>query len=884
MGSVPLISYWPRLQRVFFIYLFLSVFITHPGLAQRQDYGWKLSPLLAKQISVTGEVKLKFRVTVSGLYLPWELSKPKFGTKTINADNNFTFIIITCTAADLFSEVLPLSNVIFAEDATRIPKEELLLNNLDLSVNEINRVHRVFPQWNGEGIMVSIKENKPDTADIDFAGRFLTTQLASNTVTSHASIMTTMIAGAGNSWHLGKGAAWGSTISSSSFATLLPDANSAYQQYNITLQNHSYGVGIENYYGADAAAYDASSISNPYLLHVFSSGNSGALASTTGTYSGLPGFANLTGSFKMAKNILTVGATDSFSVVAALSSKGPAHDGRVRPELIAFGEDGSSGAAALVSGTALILQQVYKELNSVLPPNALVKTILINSADDKGNAEVDYSNGFGSLNSYQAIKTLVNGRYFTGSVMHAGTEIFTVSVPPGIKKVKLTLVWNDPPAAPNAGKALVNDLDLELFHPSSGQSWQPWVLNKFPHVDSLQQLAVRKKDSLNNVEQITLENPVAGNYQFKITGFNITTASQSFYIAYQFDSTDVFEWQFPTANDFIFSASSNAIRWKSSFAAVSGKLEYSIDAGNNWVIIDNTANLTDNFYRWNTPSIISKAILRMTIGLESFVSDTFTISRRTITGVGFNCPDSFLIFWNKIPGITDYRLYRLGNKYLEELLVTADSFVVLAKNSNPSLYYAVAPMIGNREGVKSYTINYTIQGVECYIRSFLASQDNNSANLDLLLGTLYGINRIILEKFDGTGFVQLQQLLNPGNLLLSFTDTQLKKGLNIYRAKLELGSGGIVYSQPVTVYYFPGVEFIVYPNPVSQNQAINILSSNTVQDVQLEVVNALGQKVYERVIDDVSQQIPAGRLSKGLYFFRFVRKGEKDVILKVIVL
>ena len=59
----------------------------------------------------------------------------------------------------------------------------------------------------------------------------------------------------------------------------------------------------------------------------------------------------------MAKNILTVGATDSFSIVAALSSKGPAHDGRVKPELVAFGEDGSSGAAALVSGTSLLLQQ-----------------------------------------------------------------------------------------------------------------------------------------------------------------------------------------------------------------------------------------------------------------------------------------------------------------------------------------------------------------------------------------------------------------------------------------------------------------------------------------------------------------------------------------------
>ena len=143
----------------------------------------------------------------------------------------------------------------------RIAIEEMQVGNLDLSVNKINLAHRDFPLVNGNGITVSVKENKPDTADIDFKGRFLSTNLSSTTVSSHASIMSTMIGGGANSWHLGKGAAWGSTISSSSFAVLLPDANSAYQQFNISVQNHSYGVGIESYYGTDAAAYDASAVS-----------------------------------------------------------------------------------------------------------------------------------------------------------------------------------------------------------------------------------------------------------------------------------------------------------------------------------------------------------------------------------------------------------------------------------------------------------------------------------------------------------------------------------------------------------------------------------------------------------------------------------------------
>jgi hypothetical protein len=394
----------------FSIVLF-SVFITHCSFAQLND-NQKLSPGLSSEIKNTKIAgRLLLEVTIKNDKVPPEIWQPAYQTQKIFESSAFSVFKLVATAEEINRVLLPLPGIIFIEKGDRMAKEEIQVSNLDLSVNKINLVHRNFPLINGDGITVSVKENKPDTTDIDFKGRFLSTNLSSTTVSSHASIMSTMIAGGANSWHLGKGAAWGSTISSSSFAVLLPDANSAYQQYNISVQNHSYGVGVESYYGADAAAYDASAITNGSLLHIFSSGNSGTSASTTGTYSGLNGFANLTGSFKMAKNILTVGATDSFSVVALLSSKGPAHDGRVKPELVAFGEDGSSGAAALVSGTSLLLQHLYKQMTGNLPSNSLIRSILINSADDAGNVEVDYKNGFGSLNANNALKTLQANRF-----------------------------------------------------------------------------------------------------------------------------------------------------------------------------------------------------------------------------------------------------------------------------------------------------------------------------------------------------------------------------------------------------------------------------------------------------------------------------------------
>jgi hypothetical protein len=863
--------------------LVLGVFITHFTYAQVKERYKKISPVLFNEIKTTKiQGRMELAVTIRNARVPAEIFKSVYHTQKIAESQAFLVYKLFATTYELDSVLLPLPEIIFIERGDRIPKEEIQVGNLDLSVNKINLVHRNTPLINGDGITVSVKENKPDTTDIDFKGRFLTTNLSSTTVSSHASIMSTMIAGGGNSWHLGKGAAWGSTISSSNFAVLLPEANSAYQQYNISVQNHSYGVSVESYYGADAAAYDASANSNPALLHIFSSGNSGTYAATTGMYSGLNGFANLTGSFKMAKNILTVGATDSFSNVAILSSKGPAHDGRIKPELVAFGEDGSSGAAALVSGTALLLQHAYKLLNNVLPPNSLIKAILLNSADDVGNAEVDYANGFGSLNASNAIRTLQANRFFSGSVSNSTNQSFTINVPAGIKKLKATLVWNDPPAAPNATKALINDLDLEVKETSSGLVWQPWVLNPSPHTDSLMQLAKRKRDSLNNIEQVTINDPVAGSYQFKVTGFNITTASQTFHIAWQLDSVDKFEWQFPTANDFIFPSTSNTIRWQSSFAVTNGILEYST-GGNTWQPIQNSVDLNSKHYNWNVPGLTSIAVLRMTIGSNSFLSDTFTIANRTNTFVGFNCPDSFLFYWNKLSSIANYRVYKLGSKYLEPIAVTSDSFMLLAKATNPSLHYSVAPIIGNKEGVKSYTFNYTTQGVECYFKSFLAFLNGNSTQLTLSLGALYNINKIVLEKYNGADYITLQAITNPSSLNYAFTDAVLKKGLNIYRIKLELTGGKIIYSSVETVYYFNGTEFIVYPNPASQYQPITILSDNQFEPATLQVINMQGQKIYEMKLNDISNQLPPGRLSKGLNLLRIVRKDQKDVVLKIFV-
>ncbi|MCW3110740.1 MAG: C-terminal target protein, partial [Segetibacter sp.] len=215
-------------------------------------------------------------------------------------------------------------------------------------------------------------------------------------------------------------------------------------------------------------------------------------------------------------------------------------------------------------------------------------------------------------------------------------------------------------------------------------------------------------------------------------------------------------------------------------------------------------------------------------------------------------------------------------------LVTADSSIVLQKNLHPSLHYAVAPLIAGKEGVRSYTVNYTIQGVQCYIRSFLATLVNNTASLTLSLGSLYSINKIVLEKLDGISFKPIQQLVNNNNMQINFTDNNLVKGLNIYRIKLELGGGGVVYSLQENTFNFNGSAYVLYPNPAPQYQDINIAQ----QDVDLatmQVYSALGVKVFEKNLDDRINKIPPGKLSKGIYFIRIINTDGSAETLKLIV-
>ena len=759
-------------------------------------------------------------------------------------------------------------------DIVKNPIEELTTGTLDITLNKLNLAHQQYPQINGDSIIVSIKEQQFDTTDIDYQNRVINSRNAAPNFTSHAAIMATIVAGAGNTSPFAKGAAWGATLTSATFASLLPQADSVYQRYKISIQNHSYGTAIENYYGAEAVAYDVAAVNNPNLLMVFSSGNSGTSAATSGAYAGIGGYANLTGNFKMAKNNLVVGATDSFAVVPALSSKGPTHDGRVKPELVAFGEDGSSGAAAMVSGAAALLQQAYRSRNGMLPSSALVKAALINSADDIGMPQVDYASGYGSLNAYKAVQTIATNKVLEGVVAANQTQSFPIVIPAGVQQLRVTLVWTDPAANANAAKALVNDLDAILTLPANGNAWLPWVLNPGATLAAIQQPAQRKVDTLNTVEQITIDAPDAGNYVLQIKGTRIPAGVQRFAIAYQFDTLNHFLWTSPTRNDNVIGGKTNVIRWETTRMG-SGQLEYSTN-GVVWIPIATIADLRRSYFQWNAPDAFAVAQLRMRFsGGAEKVSDSFAISSAPAITVGFNCKDSFLLHWRPQP-VAAYQLFELGQKYLQPFATTTDTFAIISKAQHPSLYYAVAPLVQNKTGLRSFTVKYDAQGVECYFRSFFVqSQPGNRVSFTATIGSLYNVTSITFQRRIGNTYTTLKTLQAPTTLDFSFDDSGLLRGINQYRLQIQLANGSTINSEVVPVYYYPDLPVIVYPNPVAQSTPIRLLSQEPVR-YTVQVFDISGRILRTMNLKDVTNAIPTYSLAKGVYFIKII--SEKGVV------
>ncbi|OJJ22063.1 hypothetical protein BKI52_08470 [marine bacterium AO1-C] len=804
---------------------------------------------------------------------------PHIQAQTITTHSNI--VLLTNIDATAFKQLKDCPMIQFIDRGNATPKEEVSFDRRGSWLNKISITHHNYPQLNGEGLFVSVKEQSFDIQDIDFKGRIADTTGLGQDLSSHATEMASIIVGGGNTSPNSLGAAWKAGLYSASFANLLPDDGTTLTNRGISVQNHSYGVGVvENYYGIESQAYDQQLINFPTLVHVFSSGNRGNASDTQGTYQGIVGFANLTGQFKTSKNTLSVGEVDENAEITVFGSRGPAYDGRIKPELVAYGGGGTSESAAVVSGISLLVQHAYKNQQSSLPPASLVKATLINTADDLGRPEVDFEYGFGNVDALGAVNTIQQNRYVNDALTQTNdVKTFNITVPANAKQLKVTLVWNDPPADAGNTKALINDLDLTVTQVSTGTIWQPWVLNTTGQIDSLQLPAKRGEDHLNNVEQITVAFPAAGVYQISVKAFDLKVNNQSFSLAYEYP--EGFQWIFPLQNDVLQATRTRRLQWEWNKAAVGGKLELKYTQSNTWQSITTLNDLSVESFNWVVPDTFALAQIRLTANDGfTFTSDTLTIMSPLAPKVGYDCPEEVMIFWEPLAGVTQYQVYKLGTQFLELLAVVQDTLLVISKSNNPGRHFAVAPMITQRPRRLGNTTNVDFSGVNCYFRSFLLSQSlADTVLLNLSLATTYRLAKIELQRrgSDNQAFSTIVTN-DPNNTNITFQDVTPLPYRNQYRVALTDVVGNVFYSDSVNALVVAQNDFFLYPNPVKLNELARIVDRRQVIE-KVRLINPVGKLIQTYVPDGLVQKdISTEGLKPGIYFVELIlTDGSREV-------
>lgn len=336
------------------------------------------------------------------------------------------------------------------------------------------------------------------------------------------------------------------------------------------VSNHSYGVPITSNgttlpswiigaYTSDAASWDDIAYNAPYFLGVMSAGNDGQNENNPEPISS--GFDKLVAN-KTAKNLLIVGSCEDVAVatdgtvvpsnitISGFSSQGPTDDFRVKPDIVGNGSgltstsninntatgssSGTSMASPNVAGSLLLIQQHFKNLTNSFMRAATLKGLACHTADDGGLTGPDAVFGWGLLNAKKSVETITNNgltSWISEENLNAN-QVYTMTVNSnGTSPLIASISWTDLPGLTNNGAsgannitpALVNDLDIRITR--NGTTYYPWRLDLDPNSPALRS----GDNSVDNIEQIKIDNPPAGQYTITVSHKRtLTTGSQKY--------------------------------------------------------------------------------------------------------------------------------------------------------------------------------------------------------------------------------------------------------------------------------------------------------------------------------------------------------------------
>lgn len=575
--------------------------------------------------------------------------------------------------------------------------------------------------YTGEGVGTLCRDDGPVGPHIDFEGRHMGPlgQIANGQ--SHGDGVSGIMAGAGNLNPANRGMAAGADLYVVNYVASFQDTNTVnlINSGDVQVTNSSYSNGCNAGYTTVTQTVDTQANTIPSLLHVFSAGNSNGLDCGYGAGNQ---WGNITGGHKQGKNVIATANLDEGGVLLSHSSRGPAHDGRIKPDISAHGQGqvstnqnngyqtfgGTSAAAPGIAGVSAQLYQAYMEANAgALPDAALIKAALMNTANDKGNVGPDFKFGWGLVNAYRAALLLEDGRYLSDDVSQGNTNTHMINVPANTTQVRFMVYWSDPQATPGANPALVNDLDLEVTDPSNG-THQPWVLDSTPNPVNLDTPATTGADHLNNVEQVLINNPAAGTYDIEITGFNVPQGPQEYYVVYEI-ITDNLSLVYPNGGEaFRNTGAPIRLHWDATNTTSSFLLEYSLNNGSTWNNIGNAAATADTF-TWSVPNEVSGEVLvRITSGAFSDTSDDVFSLAGLVGGLNIIkvCETEATFSWNALDDAEEYDLYILGEKFMEVAGTTSGTEITVPidDGENDDIWYAIVGK-NNTDGWKTIRTN-----------------------------------------------------------------------------------------------------------------------------------------------------------------------------------
>ena len=318
------------------------------------------------------------------------------------------------------------------------------------------------------------------------------------------------------------------------------------------VHNNSWGAKTGGRYENNDSELDRTVRRNEDLLVVVSAGNDVAGTMATGSPSN-------------AKNNLSVAALDHGGSLAkaGYSNRGPARDGRMKPDIAAPGSSivsarnqtsfnqtiqapltatmtGTSMAAPTLTGNAVLMRQFFADgfyprgertADDAYDPSGMaMKAVLLNGTNTGANAASGWPNdgtGWGRawLDANLWFKTTLTGgddsrrlrlfeRTNAAGLQTGEAHDYTIENVAAGTELRATLTWFDAEAAPGATSTLVNNLDLEVSAPGD-------VLYLGNVIASNVSQTGGSADTKNTVEQVRLTAPVAGSYSFRVKATSV---------------------------------------------------------------------------------------------------------------------------------------------------------------------------------------------------------------------------------------------------------------------------------------------------------------------------------------------------------------------------